>query len=52
MHVEAQRIEYWEFEIARLESEIRDREYDGKDTSDFYKELREAKERLRSAKGE
>lgn len=50
MHVEVQRNEYWEFVEARIKREIRDCEYEGKDTSELYKELREVQDNLRNSR--
>lgn len=54
MHVEAQRVDYWEWEVAVLESKIKDAEYDkNEEASRKYRaELETAKRSLRSAKSE
>lgn len=54
MHVEAQRVDYWEWEVADLESKVKDAEYDKNEEASrkCRAELEAAKRSLRSAKSE
>lgn len=47
MHVETQRKELYEFEIARIKRQIWDYEQEGKDTSELYRELYHLERKLK-----